>query len=226
MTKFETFLDNLAKKVMDKQEQMHKQLLDMIEKKERERVLREEAWKQKEMERIKKDEEARAQEKANNLAMLSLIQNLLGHEIQIPQPAATNSREEDKSEAKVQNDLKSDQSISRWLEAEVESLVTLRTSQEPRFRGTKSKSPLWEEISKAMHSMGYNRSAKRCKEKWDNINKYYKRTLESGKKPRLNSKACPYFDELDNLYRNRLPNTIGNALSDASMSSKIEKEQE
>ncbi|XP_028785259.1 trihelix transcription factor GTL1-like [Neltuma alba] len=223
MMKFEAFLENLAMKVMEKQEQMHKQLLDMIEKKERERAMREEAWKQKEMERSKKDEEARAQEKSNNLALISLIQNLLGHEIQIPQPAATSSREEDEGEANIQKDFKNDQSNNRWPEAEVQALITLRTSSEHKFQGMGSKVSLWEEISKAMHNMGYNRSAKKCKEKWENINKYYKRTMESGKKRRLNSKACPYFDELDILYRNRLPN-IGKAFSDTSMSSKTEKE--
>ncbi|KAI9123456.1 hypothetical protein K1719_004756 [Acacia pycnantha] len=223
VTKFEAFLENLALKVMEKQEQMHKQLLDMVEKKERERAMREEAWKQKEMERIKKDEEARAQEKSNNLALMSLIQNLLGHEIQIPQPVATGSREEDEGEANIQKDFKSDQSNNRWPEAEVQALITLRASSEHRFQGMGSKVSLWEEISKAMHNMGYNRSAKKCKEKWENINKYYKRSTESRKKRRLNSKACPYFDELDILYRSRLPN-IGNAHSDTSMSSKTEKE--
>ncbi|XP_054776796.1 trihelix transcription factor DF1 [Prosopis cineraria] len=225
IAKFEAFLENLVTKVMEKQEKMHQQLLDMIENKERERAVREEAWKQKEMVRIKKDEEARAQEKYNNLALISLIQNLLGHEIQIPQPAATSARDDDEGEgeANVPKDFKSDQSNNRWPEAEVQALVTLRTCSEHKFQGIGSKVSVWEEISKAMNNMGYNRSAKKCKEKWENINKYYKRTMESRKKKRrLNNKACPYFDELDILYRNRLPH-IGNAFSDTSMSSKTEK---
>ncbi|XP_039060088.1 uncharacterized protein LOC120204066 [Hibiscus syriacus] len=82
--KDEVFLEKLVKKIMDKQEQMHRQLLEMIEKRERERVIREEAWKWQEMERIKRDEEARAQEMSRSIALISFIQNALGHEIEIP----------------------------------------------------------------------------------------------------------------------------------------------
>ncbi|KAI4298822.1 hypothetical protein L6164_032339 [Bauhinia variegata] len=220
--KLEDFVENLVMKVMEKQEQMHKQLVDMIEKKEKERAMREEAWKQKEMERIKRDEEARAQEKTRNLALISFIQNLLGYEIQIPQPVNI-FREEEEDEENIQKDLKSDPSCNRWPETEVQALITLRTSLESKFRLMGFKGSIWEEISEAMNNMGYNRSAKKCKEKWENINKYYKRTMGSGKKRRLNGKACPYFDELDILYRNGFLNP-GNALSNTNNVAKIEKE--
>ena len=32
-----------------------------------------------------------------------------------------------------------------------------------------------------MATAGYRRSAKRCKEKWENINKYFRKAKESGK---------------------------------------------
>ncbi|KAF7803870.1 trihelix transcription factor GTL1-like [Senna tora] len=213
MKKLEVFLEHLVRKVMEKQEEMHKQLMDLIEKKERERVMREEAWRQKEMERIKREEEARLQEKSRNLALISFIQNLLGHEIEIPQPVSS-LRADDEGEANIQQDLKIDLSSNnnRWPEAEVQALITLRTSLEHKFQLMGPKGSIWEEISEAMQNMGYNRSAKKCKEKWENINKYYKRTIGSGKKRRLNSKTCPYFDELDILYRNGLLN-VGNGLS-------------
>ena len=227
--KLEDFVENLVMKVLEKQELMHKQLVDMIEKKERERVMREEAWKQQEMERIKKDEEARAQERSRNLALISFIQNLLGREIQVPQqPAEVSSRREEdehehEGEASIQKNLNSDASNNRWPDVEVQALITVRTSLEHKFHLMGSKVSIWEEISEAMHNMGYNRSAKKCKEKWENINKYYKRTMGSGKKRRENSKACPYFNELDILYRNGLLN-LGNALSNANDVPKIEKE--
>ncbi|XP_061344306.1 trihelix transcription factor GTL1 [Gastrolobium bilobum] len=222
--KLEGFVENLVKKVMEKQEQMHKQLMEMIESKERERIKREEAWKQEEMERIKKDEEVRAQERSRNLALIAFIQNLLGHEIQIPQPAeVSNIREDDEVEVNIQKDFNSDLSNNRWPVAEVQALITVRTSLDHKFRLMGSKgSSIWEEISGAMHSMGYNRSAKKCKEKWENINKYYKRTVGSGKKRRENSKTCPYFDELDILYRNGLLNP-GNVLSNSNNVSRIEE---
>lgn len=104
------FVENLVVKVMEKQDQMHKQLVDMVEKNERERLMSEEAWKQKEMERIKKDEEARTEEISRNLALLSSIQKLLGQEIQIPQPSSvSNKREEDNGDEikNIQNGFKS-----------------------------------------------------------------------------------------------------------------------
>ena len=48
--------------------------------------------------------------------------------------------------------------------------------------------------------MGYKRSAKRCKEKWENINKYFRKTNESSKKRSVNSRTCPYFHQLSCLY--------------------------
>ncbi|KAK2394349.1 trihelix transcription factor DF1 [Trifolium repens] len=249
--KLEDFVSNLVKRVMEKQEQMHNELMEMIDKKEKERVQREEAWRREEMERIKKDEEARAAERSRSLALISYIQKLLRHEIQIPQPAEESQKllsqaiqifqpaegrgkgEEDEVEMNnkrifngdpsnnrwpvvVNNnkrDFNGDTSNNRWPDVEVQALITVRTSLEHKFGHMGSKGSIWEEISDAMRDMGYNRSAKKCKEKWENINKYYKRTVGSGKKRPLNSKTCPYFDELDNLYRNGSSNSLGNALT-------------
>ncbi|GMH05228.1 hypothetical protein Nepgr_007068 [Nepenthes gracilis] len=106
----EKFMENLMMQVINKQEQMHKQLIEMIEKKEAERVIREEAWKQQEMERAKREEEIRALETSRSLALISFIQNVLGHEIQIPQPLQA-CQEEDDGETQSQSDIKSDQTV-------------------------------------------------------------------------------------------------------------------
>ncbi|XP_044461415.1 uncharacterized protein LOC123192821 [Mangifera indica] len=85
MVKIERFFEDLAMRIMKQQEQMHKQLMELVEKRERERITREEAWKQQEIERMKREEEMRTQEMSRNIALISFIQNVLGHEIQIPQ---------------------------------------------------------------------------------------------------------------------------------------------
>ena len=72
-------------------------------------------------------------------------------------------------------------SSSRWPKAEVHALIRIRTSLETKYQENGPKAPLWEDISIAMQRLGYNRSAKRCKEKWENINKYFKRVRESSK---------------------------------------------
>lgn len=72
-----------------------------------------------------------------------------------------------------------------------------------KYQENGPKGPLWEEISSSMRKLGYNRNAKRCKEKWENINKYYKKVKESSKKRPEDSKTCPYFHQLDAIYREK-----------------------
>ncbi|KAI8001727.1 Trihelix transcription factor GT-2 [Camellia lanceoleosa] len=207
--KLELYLENMMRKVIQRQEQMHKQLIEMIEKKEKERIQREEAWKQQEIERAKKDEELRAQERSRSLALISFIQNLLGHEIEIPKSLETSCLEKDECEIHDQKDLRFDPCNKRWPKSEVQALITVRTALDHKFQKG-PKGSIWEEVSVGLSNMGYSRSAKKCKEKWENINKYYKRTMENGKKRPDNGKTCPYFHELDTLYKSGLVNP-GNA---------------
>lgn len=204
----EHFLRSLVMEVMEKQEEMHKQLIEMIEKIEKERVLREEAWKQLEIERHKRDEAVRAEEISRSLALISFLQNLLGEEeIQIPEPGARQNVEENGVETNSQPDKKGNpNNKTRWPEAEVQALIALRTALDHKFRLSGAKGSTWEEISAGMQMMGYNRTEKKCKEKWENINKYFKRLTESGKQQLPNGKSCQYLHNLDLLYRNGLVN--------------------
>ncbi|OAY23600.1 trihelix transcription factor DF1 [Manihot esculenta] len=94
-------------------------------------------------------------------------------------------------------------SSSRWPKVEVEALIKLRTNLDCKYPDNGPKGPLWEDISAGMRKLGYNRSAKRCKEKWENINKYFKKVKESNKRRPEDSKTCPYFHQLDALYKNK-----------------------
>ncbi|KAH7297094.1 hypothetical protein KP509_26G053100 [Ceratopteris richardii] len=97
-----------------------------------------------------------------------------------------------------------DPSSKRWPKPEVLALIKLRTSLDQRFHEPGSKAVLWEEISNSMAAQGYNRTPKRCKEKWENINKYFKKAKESNKKRPENAKTCPYFHHLNALYKEGL----------------------
>ncbi|OMO96392.1 hypothetical protein COLO4_15302 [Corchorus olitorius] len=97
----------------------------------------------------------------------------------------------------------------RWPRDEVLALINLRCSfynngdhdKEGISGGAASiKAPLWERISQGMLELGYKRSAKRCKEKWENINKYFRKTKDVNKKRSLDSRTCPYFHQLSTLY--------------------------
>ncbi|XP_055809593.1 trihelix transcription factor DF1-like [Solanum dulcamara] len=105
-------------------------------------------------------------------------------------------------------------SSSRWPKEEIEALISLRTCLDLKYQENGPKGPLWEEISAGMRKIGYNRNAKRCKEKWENINKYFKKVKESNKKRPEDSKTCPYFHQLEALYKEKaknevVPNTAG-----------------
>ncbi|KAK9160889.1 hypothetical protein Syun_007230 [Stephania yunnanensis] len=92
----------------------------------------------------------------------------------------------------------------RWPREEVDSLIKLRCSLYSTEREDKglstNKAPLWERISQGMLELGYKRSAKKCKEKWENINKYFRKTKDANKKRSVDSKTCPYFHQLSSLY--------------------------
>ncbi|XP_019058837.1 PREDICTED: trihelix transcription factor GTL2 isoform X2 [Tarenaya hassleriana] len=104
----------------------------------------------------------------------------------------------------------------RWPRDEVLALVNIRCSISTKINcdhhdhedqhhkdgpsSTSKAPPLWERISKKMLELGYERSAKRCKEKWENINKYFRKTKDVSKKRPVDSRTCPYFYQLSALY--------------------------
>ncbi|KAJ7973464.1 Trihelix transcription factor [Quillaja saponaria] len=99
----------------------------------------------------------------------------------------------------------------RWPRDEVLALINLRCNLfnnvsnsnivvEDKEAGAGNKAPLWERISQRMLELGYKRSAKRCKEKWENINKYFRKTKDIHKRRSLDSRTCPYFQQLSALY--------------------------
>ncbi|TXG65901.1 hypothetical protein EZV62_007176 [Acer yangbiense] len=95
----------------------------------------------------------------------------------------------------------------RWPRDEVFALINMRCSlhnnngDQQDKEGQANKIPLWERISQGMSQLGYKRSSKRCKEKWENINKYFRKTKDNvNKKRSLDSRTCPYFHQLSTLY--------------------------
>ncbi|XVE58223.1 hypothetical protein DITRI_Ditri04bG0152700 [Diplodiscus trichospermus] len=289
------FFEGLMKQVMQKQEAMQQRFLEAIEKREQDRMIREEAWKRQEMARLTRDHELIAQERAiaasRDAAIVSFLQKVTGQTIQfpttvtvpaaptpLPQPAVPvvpptvpipaaapplhqspslpqeqqrNSQSQSHQPQVVQPQQHQPQNTvrhhqqsmssevvtampeqqvppkeiggsgslepasSRWPKAEVLALINLRSGLESRYQEAGPKGPLWEEISAGMLRMGYKRSAKRCKEKWENINKYFKKVKENNKKRPEDAKTCPYFHQLDALYRKKI---LGGGTSGGSSS--------
>lgn len=96
----------------------------------------------------------------------------------------------------------------RWPKDEVLALINMRCSLYNNINDHQdkegviggAKGSLWEKISQGMMELGYKRSAKRCKEKWENINKYFRKTKDVNKKRSVDSRTCPYFHQLNSLY--------------------------
>ncbi|KAK1400948.1 Trihelix transcription factor GTL2 [Heracleum sosnowskyi] len=101
----------------------------------------------------------------------------------------------------------------RWPKDEVLALINMRcklytnnsNNNEEAGAASGGKGSLWERISQGMMELGYKRSAKRCKEKWENINKYFRKTKDVNKKRSVDSRTCPYFQQLSSLYDQGTP---------------------
>ncbi|MED6199199.1 Trihelix transcription factor df1, partial [Stylosanthes scabra] len=255
--KWKEFFHKLMTEVIEKQEELQKRFLEAVEKRERDRMAREESWRLQEMQRINREREILAQERSiaaqKDAAVMSFLQKIaeqhnlgqaLNNTISIvppqpqPQPIPNAAPVQQRvltaqvvapvaaqpvvlpvsvppavpqvvtsmEMVKVgdNNGEKSTSgSSSRWPKVEVEALIRLRTNMDAKYQENGPKGPLWEEISASMKKLGYNRNPKRCKEKWENINKYFKKVKESNKKRPEDSKTCPYFHQLDALYREK-----------------------
>ncbi|KAG9153128.1 hypothetical protein Leryth_012379 [Lithospermum erythrorhizon] len=263
--KHKDFFESLMQNVVEKQEALQKKFLETLEKRERDRVMREEAWRVQEMARLKNEHDLLVQERSmaaeRESALITLLQKLTENqqipnnptaiafgavqvqEKQVPRTptpppsvvakqstppplppphvpeqsitttpvmapqfirAMENSpRQENNNSGGLEAYNTSSATSSRWPKAEIDALINLRTHLDNKYQENGPKGPLWEEISAEMKKLGYNRNAKRCKEKWENINKYYKKVKESNKKRPEDSKTCPYFHQLDALYRGK-----------------------
>ncbi|CAH8371004.1 unnamed protein product [Eruca vesicaria subsp. sativa] len=255
--KCKEFFERLMRQVVDKQEELQRQFLEAVEKREQERIVREESWRAQEIARINRERDILAQERsmsaAKDAAVMAFLQkfsekpnpqqqqgqsnaptqpqpppqtqfnnnNNQQQTPQTPQPPQPPTQQviQTIETAKTDNGDKNmttpvSASSSRWPKVEIEALIKLRTNLDSKYLENGPKGPLWEEISAGMRRLGFNRNSKRCKEKWENINKYFKKVKESNKKRPQDSKTCPYFHQLDALYKER--NKYNNVASSSS----------
>uniref|UniRef100_M4CHM0 Myb-like domain-containing protein n=1 Tax=Brassica campestris TaxID=3711 RepID=M4CHM0_BRACM len=270
--KWKEFFERLTRQVVDKQEELQRKFLEAVEKREHERLVREESWRVQEIARINRERDILAQERsmsaAKDAAVMAFLQKLSekpnpqGQSIpqQQPQPQQPPSQMQvnnnnnqqtpqpppppisqptqpvtptvdtsktdngDQNMTPVSASAAGALSSSRWPKVEIEALIKLRTNLDSKYQENGPKGPLWEEISAGMKRLGFNRNSKRCKEKWENINKYFKKVKESNKKRPEDSKTCPYFHQLDALYRERNKfHTSNNVIASSSSTSGLVK---
>ncbi|KAM1246740.1 hypothetical protein TB2_042937 [Malus domestica] len=224
------FFENLVKQVVDHQENLHKKYLEVIEKMEKERREREEAWRCQAEENHKREAIAKLHEQAiassREALIVSYIEKITGQRVNLPPRKTPLLLQPDNlSELETAEELtpsKAEHTNSRWPQNEVEALILVRSSVESKFAEQGSKGHVWEEVSALMASMGYQKSARRCKQKWENINKYFRKTKDAAKKRPLQSKTCSYFSQLGQLY-SKTP-TVPSSSSSVSMDVSIQRQ--
>ncbi|KAF8103201.1 hypothetical protein N665_0188s0151 [Sinapis alba] len=274
--KWKEFFERLTRQVVDKQEELQRKFLEAVEKREHERMVREESWRVQEIASINREREILAQERsmsaAKDAAVMAFLQKLsenpnpqsqsqpqpqpqpqmqinknnqhatqqqTSQTPQTPQPPPPPITQPTQSVTPTIDTAKTDNgdqnitpvsataegavSSSRWPKVEIEALIKLRTNLDSKYQENGPKGPLWEEISAGMKRLGFNRNSKRCKEKWENINKYFKKVKESNKKRPDDSKTCPYFHQLDALYRERNKFHANNNVASSSSTSGLVK---
>ncbi|KAK1361530.1 putative Duplicated homeodomain-like superfamily protein [Heracleum sosnowskyi] len=214
------YFNGLMKQVLERQENLQKKFIEAIEKLEKDRMDREEEWRAQQLATKKREQGILAHERsasaAKDAAIISFLQKISEQSPPLQLPIISTPLEKILSMPQPQHNIRESSPVtksivhystgfpsSRWPKAEVEALITVRENMDMRYSDSGSKGSVWEEVSSAMTRLGYDRSSKRCKEKWENINKYYRRVKESNKIRRQDSKTCPYFDRLDSLYEKR-----------------------
>ena len=193
--KMREFVDQQLERFMAVQEAWLEKMVTTLETKEKERISRDEERRKREAASLEEEHRFWAKERAwieaRDVALVEALERLSGLEQKPPSP---------ENEISLEAVEESDCENRRWTDREVTRLIQIRTTMEERFQGGFLKSALWEEISAKMGSSGYSRSAKRCKEKWENVNKYFRKTTKCSKKRKESSRACPYYKHLDSLY--------------------------
>ncbi|CAL0319673.1 unnamed protein product [Lupinus luteus] len=241
------FFEGMMREVIESQERLQRKLMEVMDKCEKERMAREEAWKIEELARIKRDRELLDHERtisaAKDEALLALLKKFTentGTVLHLPDRIVVQDEKENNNTqingdnvsandggGVVDKDKRQEcgnvsvgsfmqTSSSRWPKDEVGALITLRTEMELQCQGTGSKGPQWEEISSAMKSICCDTSAERCKEKWENINKYFKTNREKDKRKPEDLKTCPYYHQLEALYSSKKPKKVDESCGNSS----------
>ncbi|XP_024972998.1 trihelix transcription factor GT-2-like [Cynara cardunculus var. scolymus] len=266
--KWQEFFGKLMNEVIEKQEELQMKFLDTLDRRERDRVAREEAWRAQEIAKMNQEHERLVKERsiaaAKDAAVVTFLQKMTGKTPDVGAFPTIQQHQHQQQQQQIQKSPPPHHQVlppvavaipvsgppppqtaipvapptiqaapqtipsvaqpmvknlgggggesmllpspSRWPKAEINALISLRTQLDIKYQENVPKGPLWEDISAAMRKLGYNRNAKRCKEKWENINKYYKKMKEGNKKRPEDSKTCPYFHQLDAIYSEKANN--------------------
>lgn len=112
-------------------------------------------------------------------------------------PLQSPSMEAEMNQAQLK---RKDERIPQWGHQETRDFIAIRAELEKDFTQTKRNKTLWEIIAGKMKNRGYRRSAEQCKCKWKNlVNRYKGKEISEPD----NGRQCPFFEELDAVFKER-----------------------
>lgn len=177
----------LLETILTTQQQLFKDLLDAVEKKEqiREQIRqeREDMWRAEE----------RALRFSFNNTMVILTQRLLGERPlgvapSIHAPTVITSQ----MASPVNGFVSSKKRSKNWKRTEVFHLIRFRKEMEMKFAQSSRRAGLWEEVGERLAPLGIKRDGKQCREKWDKLMAGYKDVIDG----RRDKDESPYYKEL------------------------------
>lgn len=167
----EESMESQFSKLMAKQDEFGKKILLTIERKENERVVSEEEWRKQEGARLDHECEAWASHVARietrDKYLLDALQNL----IRVRSIGSSYRNMDLMENSKVNGCPSNHEKHKDWIEAEICSLIHIRSDKECRFQefDQEQGERFWEEIAFELSLLGYNRSKSECKETWEMI---------------------------------------------------------
>lgn len=107
-----------------------------------------------------------------------------------------------KSPLPVEDNLQSSSNMSKvWKTLQVKTLIELRTSNETKFnKPFGKKKAIWQDIAKEINGLGNNFTAVQVEQKWKNLTKIFRDTVDHNSKSGNDHRECPFFKELEEAY--------------------------
>ncbi|EHA8587410.1 trihelix transcription factor PTL [Cocos nucifera] len=203
-SKIKEFVDIQVRRFMEVQEAWLEKMLNTLEHMEQERISREEAWRKEEASLLNRERRLWASERAwieaRDSAIMEALEKISRREMkpQFREFTSIDMLEDDVNQNGMERSI-THRNISsrRWLSPQIiglKAMIESKLQEEGHAKGD-----LWEENSAAMACLGYDPSAKRCKDKLDEINDYFRKIKACKKKRRENKWTCHYYRHLESL---------------------------
>ncbi|KAL6998122.1 hypothetical protein U1Q18_008250, partial [Sarracenia purpurea var. burkii] len=141
--KIRDFIDSQMRKLMEKQQEWFEKMMKTLERKEEERMMRDEEWRKQETDRVEREHQFWAKERAwieaRDAALMESLRKIREKE------GKASSSSPGEIQTHCENPNENALKLDSWPECEITNLIHLRSSMESRFQQSGcSEEVLWE----------------------------------------------------------------------------------